>query len=204
MSELSTEERILKAAAEVFTKKGYEATKTRDIAEVANINIASLHYYFRSKEKLFDLVMEEAIKDFSKIINKILNSDLPLHKKIKSFVPGYIDFLIANPLLPIFVMSESQKNLEKIESLILEREALPVLQKQIKELIEKQEIRPISFPNFMSNLIGLTIFPFLSKPVLKSITGIDEKHFQIMLEERKSMIPDMIIGYLYFEQPNSL
>ncbi|MEM7514906.1 MAG: helix-turn-helix domain-containing protein, partial [Bacteroidota bacterium] len=74
LSELSTEERILAVAAKVFTEKGYEATKTRDIAEAAGINIASLHYYFRSKEKLFDIVIGKTMVKFSKLMGEVMNT----------------------------------------------------------------------------------------------------------------------------------
>ncbi len=67
----STEEKIKEAARVVFMKKGFAATRTRDIAEEAGINLALLNYYFRSKEKLFELVMFEKFQKFFGIIANV-------------------------------------------------------------------------------------------------------------------------------------
>ena len=72
--DLSTEEKIKEAAKKVFLKKGYAATRTRDIAEEAGINLALLNYYFRSKEKLFDLIMLEKLEKFFGVIAPVLNN----------------------------------------------------------------------------------------------------------------------------------
>ncbi len=198
---LSTEERIKAAAAKVFTEKGYDATKTRDIAEAANINIASLHYYFRSKEKLFEIIIGERMRQFSAVMQAIMNTDKPLHQKIREFVPAYIDFQKENPYLPLFIMSESQKNAEKIEKLVDSEQVFPNLKNQITKLSAAGIIRPIGIANFMTTLMGLVVFPFLGKPLLKAITGQDERGFEEMLEIRKQMIPEMIINYLYLTAP---
>ncbi len=198
---LSTEEKIKSAAVQVFTEKGYAATKTRDIAEAAGINIASLHYYFRSKEKLFYLVIQEAMERFSKLMDGILDSDKPLHEKIKHFAVMYIDFIKENPFLPMFILSESNKDPQKIDQMMKNENHMTVLQKQIDELVASKIIRPISIDNFFSNLMGLIVFPFLSKPLMKIKTGLDDQGFEKMLEERKQMIPEMVIGYLYYAPP---
>lgn len=201
MAELSTEERILEAATAVFTEKGFEATKTRDIAEAAGINIASLHYYFRSKEKLFGLIIEDTMGKFSKLMDTILNGERPLHEKIRLFVPAYTDFLKQNSFIPMFILSESQKNPDKIDRMMNDQQTLDVLKRQITELVEEGKIRPISIPSFFSNLIGMTVFPFLSKQLLKLKTELTEQMYMDLLEERKTMVPEIIINHLYYEPP---
>jgi len=201
----TTEERILEAAARVFTRKGYDATKTRDIQEEAGLkNVASLHYYYRSKERLFELVISRAMKDFSKIMDEILTGSLPLDQKIRSFVPNYIDFIKENPFLPSFIMTEIQRNPEHCSDMLHAEGSMEVLEKQIQDLADQKVIRPISMPNFMASLIGLVVFPFISKSVLKLKTGIDDEGFQQMLEERKELIPDMLINYLFYEPPKKV
>lgn len=198
---LGTEERIRLAAIKVFTEKGFEATKTRDIATEAGINIASLHYYYRSKEKLFELVIGETMGRFSGLLDQVLNGPQPLHEKIRAFAPAYIDFLKANPFLPMFILSESQRNLPMLDTMMNNDHSLQVLKRQLEELIAAKLIRPISIHNFIVNLVGMVIFPFLSKSLLKLKIGMEEATYIEMLEERKTLIPEMIIGYLYFEPP---
>src|SRR5437762_12822796 len=93
----STEEKIKRAARLVFTRKGYAATRTRDIAEAAGINLALLNYYFRSKEKLFELVMMEKVqKLFSVIVPVINDSTTTLENKIELLVNNYFEMLLNN------------------------------------------------------------------------------------------------------------
>src|ERR1700678_2054851 len=103
----STEEKIKEAARRVFTRKGYSGTRTRDIAEESGYNLALINYYFRSKEKLFDIIMLEHMQTFIHSVMGIVNdSTTSLNEKIASLIAHYIDMLIKNPDLPIFVLSE--------------------------------------------------------------------------------------------------
>src|SRR5690606_14988663 len=91
----STEEKIIQAARKVFMQKGYVATRTRDIAEEAGINLALLNYYFRSKEKLFQLIMVEKLQLlFSVILPIVNNDDLTLEEKVETLVENYINLLV--------------------------------------------------------------------------------------------------------------
>lgn len=197
----STEQKILEAARKVFTEKGYEATKTRDIAAEAGINIASLHYYFRSKEKLFEIIISETMGRYSNIIDKELEGDKPLHQKIRRFVEVYLDFIEENPFVPMFVTNESQRDIEKISCMVGGDQCMPVLEKQLEELTAKKVIRPTSIGHFFCDVIGLAVFPYLTKPMLKFKTGIDEKEFKTMMKDRKKRVADMVISYLYFDPP---
>ena len=114
---ISTEEKIKEAARKVFTTKGYSATRTRDIAEEAGINIALLNYYFRSKEKLFDLVMSEKAQKLFGVIAPIFNDrKTTLETKIELFTTTYIEMLIENHELPLFVLSEIRNNSKWLET----------------------------------------------------------------------------------------
>ncbi|MCR9253825.1 MAG: TetR/AcrR family transcriptional regulator [bacterium] len=200
-AEITTEEKIKVAAAKVFTKKGYAATKTRDIAEEANINIASLHYYYRSKEKLFQIVIGEALGTFSQIMDDIFCSELPLHEKIKEFVIQYIDFFSANPYLPIFIVSESQNNPDKINKILKNDQTIMNLRKELELLHEMKVIRQIQPAQFFLNLISLTAFPFLAKPLISKKMDLSDNDYVSILANRKKLIPDMMINFLYYEQP---
>src|SRR5215203_1539650 len=91
-ADLSTEEKIKDAARKVFTQKGYSATRTRDIAEEAGINLALLNYYFRSKEKLFEQVMMERMQQlFGTLLPYIIDAQTSLDDKLDLIVTHYID-----------------------------------------------------------------------------------------------------------------
>src|SRR6202000_2667967 len=111
VKESSTEEKIKEAARKLFTQKGFSATRTRDIAEEAGINLALLNYYFRSKQKLFDLIMMENFRQFIQGISfSFLEESTPLDHKIEKIATLYIDFLSQNPDLPLFILNELRNN----------------------------------------------------------------------------------------------
>ncbi len=101
--DLNTEAKIKNAARLVFHTKGFAATRTRDIAEEAGINLALLNYYFRSKEKLFDIIMLETLQGFFKSISTIfIDEQTSLEDKTERIVSTYIDLLIIEPQIPLF------------------------------------------------------------------------------------------------------
>ena len=109
----STEERIKTAARKVFHQRGYAATRTRDIAEEAGVNHAMVNYYFRSKEKLFQMVMVETMTLFFQGVSAILNDEsISLEEKIERVVANYIDLLLEEPELPTFMFNEIRTNPE--------------------------------------------------------------------------------------------
>jgi AcrR family transcriptional regulator len=184
--DLSTEEKIKEAARNVFTRKGYAATRTRDIAEEAGINLALLNYYFRSKEKLFELIMMEKMASFFGTIAPVLaDTTLSLEQKIASIAEKYTRVLTENPDLPLFVLSEIRLNPEQFVN------RLPVAKILESHFIKQlQERRPDLHPvHFLMNILGLTVFPFIVKPVLLTSGTLNEKAFNARTEERISLVP---------------
>ncbi|WP_422079620.1 TetR/AcrR family transcriptional regulator [Ulvibacterium sp.] len=200
MTQTNTEERIKQAAIEVFAKKGFSDTKTRDIAAAANVNISTLHYYYRNKDTLFKIVADDVFRQFNAISESILNSDISFKEKIKEFVCQYTDFCKKNPHFPSFIVFESERNPDRVYGKIDFKAMDNVIERELNELIEKKVIRPISYPNYVLNLVSLTSFPFLNKHMLHRINGLSEDDFNELLETRKEMVPKMIIDYLYLKE----
>lgn len=193
ISSLSTEEKIKAAAQRVFMKKGFAATRTRDIAEEAGINLALLNYYFRSKEKLFDIIMLEKLAKFFGAVAPVLNeTETSLEQKIILLSNNYIDLLIANPDLPIFILSEVRTNPERFVSKI--PVARVVDSHFIKQLQErKPDVHPL---HFLMNILGLSVFPFIMKPVFHASGILNDRAFIARMEERKMLIPKWINSML--------
>ncbi len=198
---LTTEERIKEAATRVFIRKGYAATKTRDIAEEANINIASLHYYYRSKDKLFQLAVGDAMQQFSNIMDEVFNSEIELHEKIYGFVERYTDFLLSNPFVPIFIINESQVNAERVHQMLDNQDKVELLERQLKDLEARGVIRPTSIADFMMNMVSLTVFPVISKPLIMKKLSVKPEEYEVLLNQRKQLVPEMIINYMYLKKP---
>jgi AcrR family transcriptional regulator len=182
----TTEEKIKEAARKVFMKKGYAATRTRDIAEEAGINLALLNYYFRSKEKLFNQVMKEKMQQFFGVLLPVISDpSTKLEMKIELIVSNYIDTLTENPDLPLFVLSE-MKDADHLTD-ILPIEKLTPKVSFIKQLQEKRpDINPV---HFLMNILGMTVFPFIARPAFGVIGILNKNDFKMIIEERKRLIP---------------
>lgn len=192
--ELSTEEKIIAAARKLFTQKGFSATKTRDIAEEAGINLALLNYYFRSKQNLFQIIIEEKFNQLFGVINPILsNSEISLEEKIETLVTNYTNMLLGNDDLPLFVLSEIKTNEFLIKRVRQNAEILsnPVIEKQLKE----RGFTTTGF-NFIMNVMSLTLFPFMSKPLFVTSGLIKEEEFVHFITERKKDIPTWVMNTL--------
>lgn len=190
--EESTEEKIKAAAKKLFTQNGFEATRTRDIAEEAGINLALLNYYFRSKQKLFDIIMLENFRQFIQGISvNVFDETTSIEAKIEKIAIAYIDFLTLNPHLPLFVLNEIRGNPSKIAMQINE-EVSPMrshLLKQLQEAAKAEKIPPIDPFHFIANLVGLTIFPFIGRPILQRVTNVTDEQFNALMQERKRLVP---------------
>jgi len=193
---INTEEHILNVAREVFMHNGYDGTSMQMIADAAGINKSLLHYYYRSKEKLFTRIFEKVFNQFIPHVGVIFMSDRSLEDKITAFVDRYMEVFIENPLIPIFVMQELSKNPEQLANLIKEAGINPdIMIENISKTLE-QENASIKDPrHFLVNLIGLCIFPFAAKPLVqRMLFGNDEKAYHDFLLERKREVPKFILN----------
>jgi len=190
------EEKILTAASKVFTRKGMAGARMQDIANEAGINKALLHYYFRDKDKLFEVVfMKEAQKFFPKI-NAIFNSDDPIFEKIENFVSEYIDEMLENPYLPWFVLNEVNRDPDQFMYKIWGTDNLPKPAKfleQIEKEVKKGTIKRIHPLHLLMNLLSMTIFPFVAKPMITRNMRMNDLQFRQAMEERRKEIPKFII-----------
>lgn len=196
----STEERIKAAARKVFHQKGFAGTRTRDIAEEAGINHAMLNYYFRSKEKLFEMVMMETMAQFFKGVNLMLNDEsTSLDEKIDLIVSNYVDLLLKEPELPTFILNEVRPNPQAFVEQNPIKEALThsVLTRQYAEAVARGEITEPNLMQAILNVIGLVIFPFIAKPILTSIINIPEEQYKVLMLQRKTLIPQWIKAILW-------
>lgn len=191
----STEEKIKAAARKLFTQKGFAATKTRDIANEAGINLALLNYYFRSKEKLFEIIMLENLGHFFQGIQLIVNDESTgFYKKIQLLVDFYITRLIENPDVPLFIMNEARNNPKNLPLQFNLMDSY--FMKQFMKEIKKGRIKKMPPGHLVINILGLTIFPFAARPMMQKIRNINDEEFFALMLERKKLVPDWIKAML--------
>jgi TetR/AcrR family transcriptional regulator len=165
----STEEKILESAKEVFMKYGLYGARMQDIADTAGINKALLHYYFRSKEKLFDKVFEGALVKYFEQMDVFSDSSLPVLKRIFKYVDNIIDFLSEYPQMSMFIIKEISINPELFKekvNAIKKTKGVKLIQ-VLEEGITNGEIKKIDPAMFLINLQSLCSYPFIAAPLFK-------------------------------------
>jgi len=198
-TDTTTEEKIKQAARELFQEKGYSATKTRDIAERSGINLALLNYYFRSKSKLFEIIMMETLQDFlQSMINHINNPETSLRDKIEKIINNYIELLCRQPNLPVFVLGELRNHPEHLVNASGMKKVLndSMFVKQLSQHFEEKGIQSFSPIQIIMNIMGLTVFPFIASPIFKSGMGVSDQQFEQLIQQRKVLIPMWIDAIL--------
>ena len=194
----NTEQAIIEAASKIFQEKGFKETTMRDIAAEANINMAMVHYYFRSKENLFFLVLNEAFSLLlEKIIEILTNDQLDIFEKIRTIVREYITFFIEKPYLPQFLMGEVIRNPERIGKQMLKNmsflNVFRTFSDQLEKEYEKGTIQHISALSLLLDIISLCVFPAIVKPVTSKVSNFDSTVFDYLIEDRKTEVADFII-----------
>lgn len=192
----TTERSILNAAKNIFQQKGMEGARMQEIADEAGINKALLHYYYRSKQLLFEAVFKSAFSLLAPQLNTILNDDSSLFDKIQSFSANYITFVLKHPYIPSFIIQELNRNPEFVHKLTSEKQ-FPNFEKfknQIQENVEAGLIKPINTEQLFIHLISLTVFPFIAAPLLKGFLDVDDANYQQLIEKRKTEVADFIIN----------
>ena len=192
----NTETEILNAAKEIFQQKGMAGARMQEIADKAKINKALLHYYYRSKQLLFEAVFKSAFSILAPQLNKVLNDDSGLFEKIKNFTANYVSFVIKHPYLPNFVIQELSKNPEFVLKLRSEKN-FPSIDKfklQVNDAILQGIIRPIEAEQLFINIMCLNIFPFIGEPLLMALVNVDKDNYNKILEKRKTEVAEFIIN----------
>ncbi len=191
----STEEKILAAAKKVFVHKGMAGARMQDIADEAGINKALLHYYFRSKEKLFEVIFQAALTRLIPRVNAILNKECSLFEKIETFCREYIEVVLDNPYIPLFVINEANKQSHDFLTKVWggNKPEISRLLEQIEQEVKQDIIKPISPAQLLMNMMSMCIFPFVGRPIWTFLTGMDDLQFRHLMELRKTEVPRFII-----------
>ena len=191
----TTEERILQTARQIFEKKGYDGTSMQEIADAAKINKAMLHYYYRSKDKLFDRVFQLTFAGFLDCVGSVFESNLAYLDKIREFISIHADFLIDNQHIPSFIIHEINRNPARIAELLrLNRDDKRFVRffKETAAEIESGRIRNIDARQLLVNILALNIFPVAARPILATMLELEEEGYRQFLITRKASVFNLI------------
>jgi AcrR family transcriptional regulator len=191
-----TEEKIFEAAADVFIDRGMDGARMQDIASHAGINKALLHYYYRTKDQLFNAVFEMIAKKVLKKFAPVFDDKLTLEEKIRFFFREHISFLQENPKLPGFILNEINRNPARIKKLLsnIHIENLwDQLYAQHKNELEKYNVTKDSLPQIMVSIAALSVFPFAARGIVEGLLEKTGLNFNDYMEERKEFAAAFVI-----------
>jgi len=186
-----TEEKIFEAASAEFEEKGMTGARMQDIADRAGINKALLHYYFRTKDKLFEAVFDMLAEKMFEKFAGIFKLDMPIDKKLEYFFTEHMSFLEKNPKLPLFILAEVSRNPKLLDKFLSKIDFV-----KIREGMDKN-IPGISMPkeqfaHLMISIISLSVFPIAAKPIIEGILSKNDISYNTFIEERKQYSPRFV------------
>ncbi len=197
--DLSTETKIKDAAKRIFIANGFNGCTSREIAKEAGINVALLNYYFKSKSQLFDIIISSVLKDFTLSIIDVLKSNMTLINKSRILIEKEYDFLSKHPEIPNFIINElGKKDKNFFECLDIAEEFHKT--KIFQEVIEAQttgEMRKIDLVSLMLLMMSNCHFPFMAKPMIKTIHSLEDSQYNEHLMIHKQYVTEMLINYLF-------
>ena len=191
MSNDTLENKIIETARQQFIKKGYECTSMSDIAALAGINRPTLHYYFRTKEKMFQAVFGDIIKTLIPQIQSICANELPFLDKLALLLDEYINLFTQNPDIPYFLLNEIQRDTEHllaVASALHIDQYIKILQQNVLEEMEAKKIRKIEPQFIVLTFYSLVTGPFLSKNLIKLLFFEDQGQYIEFLQKWKQHI----------------
>jgi AcrR family transcriptional regulator len=192
-----TELAIIEAARKVFISKGYDGATMGKIAFEANVNKALLHYYYRSKDRLFEIVLTEAIGIIQEKLIFIIKSEDNIEVIIKELIDVYVESLINHPYLPNFIINEISTNPERVLKILFQDKlsTFTVLRMviTIRNKLNEGNITNVNPFDIILNFVSLNVFPFLVRPLITTHFKMNDEQFNSFIVNRKSNLSEFIL-----------
>lgn len=186
----ATEDLIKEKAKVLFFQKGFLDATTQEIADEAKVNRALIHYYFRSREQLMDVILEEVVNRKRKRVHAIFTSDLTFREKIAVYIDTIVDQGLTYPYLENFIISEVARSPKRVDMLCspVKTKTVDLIREDLAAEIKKGRLGPMAPEHFMVNLSAMCNYPLLAKSILKAIHGMTDQSYRKFLQDRKKII----------------
>jgi TetR/AcrR family transcriptional regulator len=186
----SMEQAILQAAEALFLKKGFAMTSTTEIAKAAGCNQALIHYYFRTKDRLFEAIFEKKAKIFFADFHEIVEETDNFEEALARVVEAHFDMIRANPQLPFLIINELTTNPARIES--IKSTIGPLigglysrLESYLEEEISAGRVRQVSALDLIMTVVSLNASVFIAAPILRRARGFGDEEFERFVDARR-------------------
>ena len=194
-----TEQAILEAAEKLFLEKGFEATSTTQIAKEVGCNQALIHYYFRTKDNLFNTIFEQKFRlFFQQLFNIEGVQSMGFEEKIRHLIISHFALLENNPQIPLLIIRELSRKPEQVALLREKLRELPeqlfaALNDDLQAEIKAGRVRPVSLIDIMIPAISMNVALFVMMPVVEQVMQMDEEQKKNLIEHRRNANVDFIL-----------
>ena len=195
------EARIIEAAKQVFIRKGYAAATMSDVAAEVGIGRTALHYYFRTKDILFEAISGQLLSTFLPNIDRIMDEESTILEKMPKIIDCYMKMVRANPLIPGFVISEMRRDPQHLLQTFMKNQQaiqpLLRLRRQVEDEMEKGLINKIPIVDLVTTVVSMVVFPILVRqPLMISFMDNDANQFDAYMDRRKKLIVEVVMHLL--------
>ncbi|NLU39979.1 MAG: TetR/AcrR family transcriptional regulator [Bacteroidales bacterium] len=189
-SDQSTEQQIIEVAEKLFMEKGFALTSTTEIARKVGCNQALVHYYFRTKEKLFESIFERKAQLMLSAILKMDDPTQPFEERLRKLVENHFDIMVENPQLPFLFLNELLTNPKRLELLTQKFQMLPLtlmerFANDLQNEIDKGRIRNVTPISILLTVLSLNLTPFIIRPIFQKMTNTSDELFNVIIQQRK-------------------
>lgn len=194
-----TEQAILEAAEKLFLEKGFEVTSTTQIAKEVGCNQALIHYYFRTKDNLFNTIFEQKFRYFFQQLFNIEGArSMGFEDKIRHLITSHFSLLENNPQIPLLIIRELSRRPEQVALLRDRLRELPetlfaALNDDLQTEIKAGRVRQISLIDIMIPAISMNVALFVMMPVVEQVMQMDGEQKKNLIEHRRNANVDFIL-----------
>jgi AcrR family transcriptional regulator len=192
----TTEQHLKDTARRVFLKEGRMLATTQDIADAAGVNRTLLHYYFRSRDHLFDIVFQEALTQLRERIHEVIGSKLVFREKIERLIEVFYEELTALPYLETFLALQLNQDPDRYKEMFVHlpggKERIKCFLKEIQQEMEEGRIPEMKPINYFINLFSLMAYPYVARPIYKNMFSLSDTAYDKLLPERKDIILSLL------------
>ncbi|HEY4156623.1 MAG TPA: TetR/AcrR family transcriptional regulator [Polyangiaceae bacterium] len=199
----TTEQAIVSAAETLFLERGFALTSTVEIAKRAGCNQALVHYYFRSKEKLFEAIFARKLRIFTQALEHVdQGDDVPFEQAIVRLVETHFDMLVANPQLPFLIMNELATNPARLKSVQaglskdFPKGTVKRLERRLSAAIKDGRVRETTLIDIVITALALNVMLFVAAPALKKVLHLTDDAFAALLRRRRQENIEVVLRSL--------
>ncbi|AJW64948.1 hypothetical protein VO54_03519 [Elizabethkingia miricola] len=190
---MSTKQKIIQSAKILIFGEGKFNLLLSEISEKTGVSQSTLHYYFRTREKLFTIVENEMVAEFMEEGKNCITCNLPIREKVELYISTSYQRLSLYPFVDLYVLSRI--NIENNKYTKDFRNDFVLFSSEIQESINMKLITSYDNPvHFIINMISLTTHPFILLGMLQKILGISSAEKKAILELQRKVIIEKLFG----------